>query len=156
MRRKAPQRIEPQSIEPMSSLSLHEKNVRELQELAQEAPAAPQRDRRKPLSRAARLHLIDMLSRQSATGLALVAGVSVYLAITAGRAFPARAAAWGGDDPLRLMGMPALAQPVSFRRRNNIASFQMARVLYVLPQRPRGYSGERADPVDARRRGRSR
>ncbi len=94
MTRKAPQRIEPQSIEPMSSLSLHEKNVRELQELAQEAPAAPQRDRRKPLSRAARLHLIDMLSRQSATGLALVAGVSVYLAITAGRAFPARAAAW--------------------------------------------------------------
>ncbi len=78
----------------MSSLSLHKKNVRELQELAREAPVAPNRDRRKALSRAAGLHLIDMLSRQSATGLALIAGVSIYLAITAGRQYPARAAAW--------------------------------------------------------------
>ena len=84
----------PQRIEPMSTLSLQEKNVRELQQLAREAPAAPNRDRRKPLSRAARLHLIDMLSRQSATGLALIAGVSVYLGVTAGREYPARAAAW--------------------------------------------------------------
>ncbi len=78
----------------MSSLSLQEKNVRELQQLAREAPDARHRDRRRPLSRAARLHLIDMLSRQSATGLALVAGVSIYLAVTVGRGYPARAAAW--------------------------------------------------------------
>ena len=78
----------------MTNLSLEEKNVRELQELAQEAPTAPRREHKKPLSRAARLHLIDMLSRQSATGLALVGGVSVYLAVTIGRDYPARAAAW--------------------------------------------------------------
>ena len=78
----------------MSRIPLEEKDVRELQQLASETPSSPAQQRPKSLSRAARLHLIDMLSRQSATGLALVAGVAVYLAITAGRDFPARAAAW--------------------------------------------------------------
>lgn len=78
----------------MNSASLQGKTVRELQELAQRPPAAPKRQRRPDLSRAGRLHLIDILSRWSGFSLALVAGVAVYLAVTAGRAFPARAAVW--------------------------------------------------------------
>jgi len=78
----------------MPNSSLQQKTVRELQDLAREAPASHGRKPHKPLSRAARLYLIDMLSRWSASGLALIAGVGVYLAITAGRAYPARAAAW--------------------------------------------------------------
>lgn len=78
----------------MQTSSLQNKNVRELQQLAREAPIDRTRTPRKQLSRAARLHLIDILSRWSATGLALIGGVSIYLAITAGRAYPVRAAAW--------------------------------------------------------------
>lgn len=78
----------------MTSASLHDKNVRELQELAREAPLRPKKRRAAPLSRGARLHLIDLLSRWSAPGLAIVAGASVYLAIAAGREYPARALAW--------------------------------------------------------------
>lgn len=36
-----------------------------------------------------------MLSRWSAPGLAVLMGAGVYLAVTAGRAYPGRAAAWG-------------------------------------------------------------
>ena len=78
----------------MSPTTLIEKDIRELQRLAQEAPAAPARTKRKPLSRAARLQLIDLLSRWSGSGLALIAGASIYLAISVGRSYPARAAAW--------------------------------------------------------------
>lgn len=78
----------------MASASLQGKSVHELQELARETPMQPRRKRRPGLSRAARLHLIDILSRWSGLGLALVAGVSVYMAVVAGRAFPARAATW--------------------------------------------------------------
>lgn len=62
--------------------------------MALEAPAAQIRERRKTLSRAARLELIDLLSRWSAPGLAILAGAGVYLAITAGRGYPWRATAW--------------------------------------------------------------
>lgn len=79
----------------MTTASLHEKNVRELQELALQTPLRPRNRREALLSRGARLHLIDVLSRWSAPGLALIAGASVYLAIVAGRAYPARAFAWG-------------------------------------------------------------
>lgn len=68
--------------------------MRELQRLAQEAPAGRRLSRPKPHSRAALLELIDILSRWSAAGLALVAGVGVYIAIAAGRIYPARALAW--------------------------------------------------------------
>ncbi|GJL91916.1 hypothetical protein [Hyphococcus sp.] len=79
----------------MTSASLHGKTARELQEqLAKEAQAPRRQRRNAPLSRAARLHLIDILSRWSGPGLALIAGVSIYLAIVAGRAYPGRAAAW--------------------------------------------------------------
>ena len=75
-------------------MSLENKTVRELQEMALEAPAEPSRGRRKSLSRAARLELIDLLSRWSAPGLAILAGAGVYLAVTAGRGYPVRAVAW--------------------------------------------------------------
>lgn len=71
-----------------------QKDVRELQRLAQEAPLQKRRARKRPPSRAAMLALIDILSRWSATGLALIAGLSIYLAVTVGRAYPARAATW--------------------------------------------------------------
>lgn len=78
----------------MTSASLQGESVRELQErIAREASAPPPR-RRSGLSRAARLNLIDILSRWSGPGLALIAGVSVYLAILSGRTFPGRATAW--------------------------------------------------------------
>ncbi|MEX0645091.1 MAG: hypothetical protein WD076_07260 [Parvularculaceae bacterium] len=67
--------------------------VHELQALAREA-TKPRRRRKGPLSRAARLHLIDILSRWGGAGLALIAGVSIFIAVSAGRAFPFRAAAW--------------------------------------------------------------
>ncbi|WP_425408037.1 hypothetical protein [Hyphococcus sp.] len=79
----------------MPSASLQERNVRELQELALEAPIQRQKRRSPQISRGARLHLIDVLSRWSAPGLAMIAGGSIYLAIVAGRDYPARALAWG-------------------------------------------------------------
>lgn len=65
--------------------------VHELQALAREA-AKPRR--RRSLSRAARLHLIDILSRWGGSGLALFAGVAIFVAISAGNAYPLRAAVW--------------------------------------------------------------
>ncbi len=79
----------------MAHTRIERKDVRALQRLAEKSshsfkPAAV----RKTASRAALLEMIDILSRWSAAGLALVAGIGVYLAIIAGRSFPARAAAW--------------------------------------------------------------
>ena len=78
----------------MASAALHSKSVRELQEELVRETQAPRARRRPGLSRAARLNLIDILSRWSGPGLALIAGVSVYLAIVAGRTYPGRATAW--------------------------------------------------------------
>ena len=75
-------------------MSLETKTVKELQALAQDAALAPLPARAKALSRAARLDLIDMLSRWSAPGLAIIAGAGVYLAVTAGGDYPGRALAW--------------------------------------------------------------
>lgn len=69
-------------------------SVRDLQALA-ELAAKPRRRRKPGLSRAARLQLIDMLSRWTASGLAVIAGVVIYVAITAGRNYPLRATVWG-------------------------------------------------------------
>lgn len=67
--------------------------VHELQDLAREAVRS--RPRRRPrVSRAARLHLIDILSRWGGMGLALIAGSAVFVAVTAGRAYPFRVAVW--------------------------------------------------------------
>jgi len=74
---------------------LEAKDVRDLQKIA--ASAALGRPRRaKPPSRAALLERIDILSRWSAPALALIAGISVFLALTVGRTYPARGAAWAG------------------------------------------------------------
>jgi hypothetical protein len=78
----------------MAHASLHQKDVRELQQLAQDASTMRRRPRKRPPSRASMLELIDILSRWSATGLAFIAGLSIYLAITVGSAYPARAASW--------------------------------------------------------------
>ncbi len=77
----------------MPASDLNRKSVRELQRIATQAELPP-RPGKRALSRAARLQLIDRLSRWSATGLAAMGGVSIYIAISVGRAFPARAAAW--------------------------------------------------------------
>jgi len=81
-------------IERMARSSLHSKNVRELQRLAQDASPIRRLHRRKSPSRMAMLELIDLLSRWSAIGLAMIAGLSIYLAITVGSTYPTRAASW--------------------------------------------------------------
>ena len=78
----------------MHSDTLKNKSVRELQAIAQRAPIRRRERRRSAPSRAARLQLIDILSRRSIFGLALLGGSSIYMAIVAGRLFPSRAAAW--------------------------------------------------------------
>lgn len=78
----------------MARAAIDAKDVRELQRLAQQSPQSSRRRPRKRYSRAAYLELIDILSRWSAAGLALMAGVGVYLAVTIGRTYPARTAAW--------------------------------------------------------------
>lgn len=74
---------------------LHARSVKELQSIAQETrlspPRAPQRPR---LSRAAQLHLIDALSRWSATGLAVVAGVAIFIAVAVARDLEFRSLIW--------------------------------------------------------------
>ncbi len=67
--------------------------VRDLQAMAEQA-AKPARRRRQGPSRAAHLHLIDMLSRWGGAGLALIAGLTIFSAVTVGRDHPLRAAAW--------------------------------------------------------------
>ena len=78
----------------MTGTSLQGKTVLELQELAQQTPVHDRRRAKQRLSRAARLHLIDIVSRWSGPAIALIAGVSIYLAVIAGRSYPARAATW--------------------------------------------------------------
>ena len=71
--------------------------VRDLQDMAAAAAAATiraRRPKRRGLSRAAKLHLVDLLSRSATAALATIAGVSLYIAIVAGRQEPTRAAVW--------------------------------------------------------------
>lgn len=67
--------------------------VHELQAMARRA-ALRRRRRKNRLSRAAQLQLIDLLSRWAGTGLALIAGAAIFIAVAAGRAYPLRAAVW--------------------------------------------------------------
>lgn len=67
--------------------------VHELQQLAREAGKRRPR-RRRLLSRAARLSLIDAMSRSATAGLALIAGVSIFVAVSAGALYPLRAGVW--------------------------------------------------------------
>lgn len=72
---------------------LEAKTVQELQSLAANA-ARPAPAPRQALSRAARLHLIDQLSRWGGSGLALLAGAAIFIAMVVARDVPARAAVW--------------------------------------------------------------
>jgi hypothetical protein len=73
---------------------LEGRTVQELQSLAAAAAQTTGAAPRKPISRAARLHLIDQLSRWGGSGLALFAGVSIFIAIVVARPLPMRAAVW--------------------------------------------------------------
>ncbi|MEZ5920112.1 MAG: hypothetical protein R3C60_02050 [Parvularculaceae bacterium] len=71
---------------------LGSKTVQELQALAAaEAARAP-----KPssFSRAAHLHLIDLLSRRAGTGFALIAGLTIFMSVLIARGLPLRAGVW--------------------------------------------------------------
>lgn len=61
---------------------------------AQAALTAERPGVKPPLSRAARLHLIDQLSRWGGSGLALLAGVSIFIALVPARDLPIRTAVW--------------------------------------------------------------
>jgi hypothetical protein len=70
------------------------RSVQELQALAGIALAEPATRRRKALSRAGQLHMIDILSRWSAAALALISGVSILTTLTIARQMPMRGAVW--------------------------------------------------------------
>lgn len=100
---------------------LEGKTVEELQRaaeaaLAEAAPAAP----KGRISRAAQLHLIDQLSRWGGSGLALIAGTSIFIALVIARDLPFRSAVWA----LMLMSALYLCRRYrkEFRRGDRIAS----------------------------------
>lgn len=68
--------------------------VRDLQAMAAEAAREPIVEARKARSRAANLHLIDLLSRWGGSGLAAVAAGAIFIAATIARGQPLRAAVW--------------------------------------------------------------
>ncbi len=83
------------AIAETSPSPLSGKTVQELQAIAAEAA----RDTGAPrpgtgLSRAARLHLIDQLSRWGGSGLALLAGVSIFISLVPACDIPVRTAVW--------------------------------------------------------------
>lgn len=82
-------------ISDATSAAGNGKTVQELQAIAaQAALAPPARAGAVPLSRSARLHLIDQLSRWGGSGLALFAGVSIFIALIPARDMPIRTAVW--------------------------------------------------------------
>lgn len=81
-------------ISETSPTALNSKTVQELQALAAAASLAPPPRGRIALSRSARLHLIDQLSRWGGSGLALLAGASIFIAMVPARDMPIRASVW--------------------------------------------------------------
>lgn len=73
---------------------LNGKSVQELQAIAARAAIAPRAQAKRPLSRAAQLHLIDQLSRWGGSGLALIAGLSIFIAMAPARNLPIRTSIW--------------------------------------------------------------
>lgn len=59
-----------------------------------EAETRRARLKRRPRSRAAQLHLIDLLSRWGGAGLALVAGIGIFIAMSVGSVYPFRTLVW--------------------------------------------------------------
>lgn len=83
------------AIAETGSSPLTGKTVQELQAIAAEAArGAGPSPRRSSLSRAAHLHLIDQLSRWGGSGLALLAGVSIFISLVPARDIPIRTAVW--------------------------------------------------------------
>lgn len=83
------------STSETSSVPLNGKTVQELQAIAADAALdVRQAPRKTGLSRAARLHLIDQLSRWGGSGLALFVGVSIFIALVPARDVPIGAAVW--------------------------------------------------------------
>lgn len=75
--------------QPPDPLSVHE-----LQALAAEAAGETPTPARRARSRAANLHLIDLLSRWSGPGLAIFAAAAIIIAVVIARDSPLRAATW--------------------------------------------------------------
>ncbi len=67
--------------------------VHDLQAMAAEAASAPT-TARKSRSRAANLHLIDLVSRWGGSGLAVFAAAAIFIAATIARGQPLRAGVW--------------------------------------------------------------
>lgn len=68
-------------------------SVLDLQDIAHRADLRPRRRRPGP-SRAARLQLIDVLSRWAGGAHALIAGIAIFASIFIGRVYPFRALLW--------------------------------------------------------------
>ncbi|OFW99551.1 MAG: hypothetical protein A3E78_00130 [Alphaproteobacteria bacterium RIFCSPHIGHO2_12_FULL_63_12] len=81
-------------ISNSSPTALNGKTVQELQAIAATASMAPPPRGKVALSRSARLHLIDQLSRWGGSGLALLAGASIFIAMVPARDMPIRASVW--------------------------------------------------------------
>ena len=99
----AAQSLEPKHAASQTGDARDLQNTLEAEARAIGAPATPQ-DRapagvfdfaqRRSLSRAAQLNLIDALSRFGASGLGLIAGLTIFGATYLGRAYPFRASVW--------------------------------------------------------------
>ncbi len=74
--------------------TLETKTVQELHAIAAEAAAAQAPRRQNRLSRAAQLRLIDQLSRWGGSGLALFAGIAIFIMIVPAHDYPVRSAIW--------------------------------------------------------------
>ena len=96
--------------------------VRDLQAMAAAAVKSRRMRRHRP-SRAARLHLIDLLSRSALAGLAVVAGVGIFVAVTAGRDEPVRAAIWAATLCAALFVARGLASEFRSGSRNTARPF---------------------------------
>jgi hypothetical protein len=69
-------------------------SVLDLQALAAEAAADPATSTKPARSRAAKLYLIDQLSRWGGSGLAIFAAASIFVTIVIARDYPLRAGVW--------------------------------------------------------------
>ncbi|MEM9705778.1 MAG: hypothetical protein AAF850_06830 [Pseudomonadota bacterium] len=78
--------------ENLSTLSVHEMQERARSAFAQGFRPGPRR-----LSRAAQLHLIDILSRNGLAGLGLIAGVVIFVAVAGGQTAPFPTAVWAAQ-----------------------------------------------------------
>lgn len=94
--------------------------VHDLQALAAEAAASPVSFGPRTPSRAARLHLIDLLSRWGGSGLAILAAVAVFVSVVIARDEPLRSSIWA----LMVFGALYLCRRYrkEFRRGDRIAS----------------------------------